>query len=31
VQIASDGVGEGERFGGDVGPEQGLVLEPARA
>ncbi len=30
VQVASDGAGEGEAFSGEVGPEQGLVLEPAQ-
>ena len=31
VEVASDGKGEGERFGGQLGPDQALVLRPAVA
>ena len=28
VEVASEGVGEGARFSGDVGADQALVLRP---
>ena len=31
IVIASDGAGEGEPFGGTVGPSQALVIDPTRA